>query len=189
LSKDGLSRRVFFGRAAAISAGVTLAGPVVREAVADDGTVAVSFTLNGKPETLTIDPRVTLLDALRERLHHTGTKKGCDRGQCGACTVHINGRRVVSCLTLAVTVRGKDVTTIEGLADGDHLHPVQQAFVECDAMQCGFCTPGQIMSATAVLADKRARTDAEIQEAMSGNICRCGAYPNILAAIRRAGGA
>jgi xanthine dehydrogenase YagT iron-sulfur-binding subunit len=187
-SNDGLSRRLFFGRAAAISAGVALANPVVPEAAADPGTVEVSFFLNGQPETLTIDPRVTLLDAIRERLHLTGTKKGCDRGQCGACTVHVDGRRVVSCLTLAATVRGKRVTTIEGLANGAELHPVQQAFIDCDGFQCGFCTPGQIMSAAAVIQEGRARTDNEIQEAMSGNICRCGAYPNILAAIRQAGG-
>jgi xanthine dehydrogenase YagT iron-sulfur-binding subunit len=184
----GLSRRHFFGRAAAVSAGVALANPALPEAAADPGTVEVSFVLNGKPQTLSVDPRVTLLDALRERLHLTGTKKGCDRGQCGACTVHVDGRRVVSCLTLAATVRGKHVTTIEGLSDGDGLHPVQQAFVDCDGLQCGFCTPGQIMSAAAVIDEGRARSDAEIQEAMSGNICRCGAYPNILAAIRQAGG-
>ncbi|MEV4317407.1 (2Fe-2S)-binding protein [Actinocrispum sp. NPDC049592] len=186
---DGLSRRQLFGRAAVVSAGVALAAPATAEAAADDGTVEVSFVLNGKPQTLTVDPRVTLLDALRERLHQTGTKKGCDRGQCGACTVHIDGRRVVSCLTLAVTVRGKQVTTIEGLAEGETLHPVQEAFIACDAFQCGFCTSGQIMSAAAVIAEGRARTDAEISEAMSGNICRCGAYPNIVAAIRQAGGA
>ncbi|MCE7002750.1 (2Fe-2S)-binding protein [Kibdelosporangium philippinense] len=148
----------------------------------------VSCVINGKPETLRIDPRVTLLDALRERLKLTGTKKGCDRGQCGACTVHVDGRRVVSCLTLAATLRGKRITTIEGLAKGDELHPVQQAFVECDGFQCGFCTAGQIMSATAVIDEGRAKTDDEIKEAMSGNICRCGAYPNIVAAIKQARG-
>jgi xanthine dehydrogenase YagT iron-sulfur-binding subunit len=184
----GLSRRHFFGRAAVVSAGVALAKPAVAEASAEDGTVEVSFYLNGRPERLTIDPRVTLLDALRERLHLTGTKKGCDRGQCGACTVHIGGRRVVSCLTLAATVRGKHVTTIEGLTDGASLHPVQRAFVDCDGIQCGFCTPGQVMSAVAVIQEGHAHTDAEIQEAMSGNICRCGAYPNIVAAVRQARG-
>ncbi|TCO55099.1 (2Fe-2S)-binding protein [Actinocrispum wychmicini] len=187
MANDGLSRRGFFANAAAISAGVALAAPAAGEAAADPG--AVEFVLNGKPVSLTVDPRVTLLDALRERLRLTGTKKGCDRGQCGACTVHVDGRRVVSCLTLAATLRGKHVTTIESLADGDQLHPVQQAFVDCDGLQCGFCTPGQIMSATAVIAEGHAHTDAEIQEAMSGNICRCGAYPNIVAAIRQAGGA
>jgi xanthine dehydrogenase YagT iron-sulfur-binding subunit len=184
----GLSRRHFFGRAAAVSAGAVLAGPVAEAAADDDGTVEVSFYLNGRPEKLSVDPRVTLLDALRERLHQTGTKKGCDRGQCGACTVHIDGRRVVSCLTLAATVRGKHVTTIEGLANGSVLHPVQKAFIDCDGFQCGFCTPGQIMSATAVIQEGRAHTDDEIQEAMSGNICRCGAYPNIVAAVRQARG-
>jgi xanthine dehydrogenase YagT iron-sulfur-binding subunit len=185
----GLSRRHFFGRAAAVSAGVALAGPAVAEAApSDTGLVEVSCYINGKPETLTIDPRVTLLDALRERLHLTGTKKGCDRGQCGACTVHVEGRRVVSCLTLAATLRGKRITTIEGLATTEELHPVQQAFVDCDGMQCGFCTPGQIMSAAAVIREGHAHTDDEIKEAMSGNICRCGAYPNIVAAIKQAGG-
>jgi xanthine dehydrogenase YagT iron-sulfur-binding subunit len=189
-SNDGLTRRLFFGRAAALSAGVALVSPAVPEAeAAEPGMVDVSFFLNDKPVTLTIDARVTLLDAIRERLHLTGTKKGCDRGQCGACTVHVDGRRVVSCLTLAATVRGKRVTTIEGLADGEHLHPVQQAFIECDGFQCGFCTSGQIMSAAAVLKEGHARSDDEIREAMSGNICRCGAYPNIVAAIRQAGDA
>jgi xanthine dehydrogenase YagT iron-sulfur-binding subunit len=135
---------------------------------------------------LSIDPRVTLLDALRERLNVTGTKKGCDRGQCGACTVHVDGRRVLSCLTLAASVHRKEITTIEGLASGDRLHPVQEAFIEHDAFQCGFCTSGQIMSAVAVIREGRARTDDEIREAMSGNICRCGAYPNIVDAIKQA---
>jgi xanthine dehydrogenase YagT iron-sulfur-binding subunit len=188
-ASDGLSRRHFFGRAAVVSAGVALAGPVAApEAAADTGLVEVSCFVNGKPETLSIDPRVTLLDALRERLQLTGTKKGCDRGQCGACTVHVDGRRVVSCLTLAATLRGKRITTIEGIGSGDELHPVQQAFIECDGFQCGFCTPGQIMSAVAVVRDGVAGSDSEIREAMSGNICRCGAYPNIVDAIKKAGG-
>lgn len=143
---------------------------------------ALVFTVNGREERLRVDPRVTLLDALRERLGLTGTKKGCDRGQCGACTVHVDGRRVLACLTLAVAVRGRSVTTIEGVCG----HPVQRAFVECDGFQCGFCTPGQIMSAVAVVEDGRARTDEEIREAMSGNICRCGAYPNIVDAVQTA---
>lgn len=189
-ASDGLSRRHFFGRAAAVSAGVALAGPVAAPgaAAADTGLVEVSCFVNGKPETLSIDPRVTLLDALRERLQLTGTKKGCDRGQCGACTVHVDGRRVVSCLTLAATLRGKRITTIEGIGSADELHPVQRAFVECDGFQCGFCTPGQIMSAVAVVRDGVPGSDDEIREAMSGNICRCGAYPNIVDAIKKAGG-
>jgi len=192
MSTDGLSRRSFFGRAAVASAGSVLAAPAVG-APADTGTappgenlVAVAITVNGERRELTVDPRVTLLDALRERLGLTGTKKGCDRGQCGACTVHVDGRRVVSCLTLAASVHRREVTTVEGLAQGDRLHPVQRAFVEHDAFQCGFCTSGQIMSAVAVIRDGRATTDDEVREAMSGNICRCGAYPNIVAAVRQA---
>jgi xanthine dehydrogenase YagT iron-sulfur-binding subunit len=136
---------------------------------------------------LSLEPRVTLLDALRERLGLTGTKKGCDQGQCGACTVLVNGRRINSCLTLAVMVAGEKIVTIEGLAEGEKLHPVQQAFITEDAFQCGYCTPGQIMSAVGLLREKRATSAAEIREQMSGNICRCGAYPNIVAAIQRAG--
>ncbi|MCT9929836.1 (2Fe-2S)-binding protein [Planotetraspora sp. A-T 1434] len=151
-----------------------------------DGLVEVAFTVNGKGERLRVDPRITLLDALRERLELTGTKKGCDRGQCGACTVHVDGRRVLSCLTLVATMDGKRLTTIEGLAKGDRLHPVQQAFIDCDGFQCGFCTPGQIMSAVAVLREGHAKSDEEIREAMSGNICRCGAYPNIVEAVKQA---
>jgi xanthine dehydrogenase YagT iron-sulfur-binding subunit len=186
----GLSRRLFFGRAAAVSAGVALGSQaaVVPATAAETNLIEVSCHVNGKPERLSIDPRVTLLDALREKLQLTGTKKGCDRGQCGACTVHVEGRRVVSCLTLAATVRGKRITTIEGLADGTELHPVQRAFVDCDGFQCGFCTPGQIMSAVAVVKEGRATTDDEIREAMSGNICRCGAYPNIVDAVKQAMG-
>jgi xanthine dehydrogenase YagT iron-sulfur-binding subunit len=149
-------------------------------------TVDVALLVNGRECSLSLDPRVTLLDALRERLALTGTKKGCDRGQCGACTVHVAGERVLSCLILAVAVRGREVTTIEGLADGAGLHPVQRAFVDCDALQCGFCTPGQIMSAVALLREGDADTDDDVRELMSGNLCRCGAYPNIVAAIRQA---
>jgi xanthine dehydrogenase YagT iron-sulfur-binding subunit len=129
---------------------------------------------------------VSLLDALRERLGLTGTKKGCDHGQCGACTVHLDGRRIKSCMELAVMAQGHKVTTIEGLANGDALHPMQAAFIEHDGFQCGYCTPGQIMSAVAMLAEGKAKTDAEVRELMSGNLCRCGAYPNIIAAIQAA---
>ncbi|MFG2077128.1 (2Fe-2S)-binding protein [Nonomuraea maritima] len=148
--------------------------------------VEVAFTVNGTPRRLGVDPRTTLLDALRERLRLTGTKKGCDRGQCGACTVHVDGRRVLSCLTMVAALEGREVTTIEGLAGGDDLHPVQRAFIDCDALQCGFCTSGQVMSAVALLREGHARTDAEIREAMSGNICRCGAYPHIVEAVKQA---
>jgi xanthine dehydrogenase YagT iron-sulfur-binding subunit len=144
------------------------------------------LTVNGTTRTLRIDPRVTLLDALRDRLDLTGTKKGCDRGQCGACTVHVNGRRVLSCLTLAASVQGHAVTTVEGLAHGDRLNPVQRAFVDNDGMQCGFCTSGQVMSAVALIREGHARTDDEVREWMSGNICRCGAYTNIVAAVQQA---
>jgi xanthine dehydrogenase YagT iron-sulfur-binding subunit len=184
-----LSRRVFFGRTAAASAGAAM--PVSRTAAGragrpdDSGLVYVAFLVNGRRARLRIDPRVTLLDALRERLALTGTKKGCDRGQCGACTVHVDGRRVVSCLTLAAAVNGRTVVTIEGLGGGGRPHPAQRAFADCDAMQCGFCTPGQVMSAAALPREGRPRTDEEIREAMSGNICRCGAYSNIVDAVRR----
>ena len=148
----------------------------------------VRLRVNGALRELRLDPRVTLLDALRERLGLTGTKKGCDQGACGACTVLADGKRVLSCLTLAVTCENRDITTIEGLGPEGILHPVQRAFIACDAFQCGFCTPGQILSAVALLAEGRAGSDAEIREFMSGNICRCGAYPNIVAAIRAAAG-
>jgi xanthine dehydrogenase YagT iron-sulfur-binding subunit len=148
--------------------------------------VRVNLKINGKSHALDVDPRVTLLDALRERLQLTGSKKGCDHGQCGACTVLVNGRRINSCLTLAVMHEGDEITTIEGLATDDELHPVQAAFVEHDAFQCGYCTPGQICSAVALLHEGHANTDEEIREWMSGNLCRCGAYPNILAAIKEA---
>lgn len=144
----------------------------------------VSLTVNGTAHKLAIEPRVTLLDLLREQLHLAGTKKGCDYGQCGACTVHVNGNRVNSCLTLAMTVDGKKVTTIEGLAKGDELHPMQEAFIKHDGFQCGYCTPGQIMSAVACIREGHAGSEAEIREYMSGNICRCGAYPNIVNAIQ-----
>ena len=142
--------------------------------------------INGQDRRLRVDPRVSLLDALRERLGLTGTRKGCDHGQCGACTVLRDGHAVNACLTLAVTAGGAEITTIEGLAKGDKLHPVQAAFIEHDAFQCGFCTSGQIMSAVALLREGRAKTDDEVRQKMSGNICRCGAYPNIIAAIQAA---
>ncbi|MCA9155162.1 MAG: (2Fe-2S)-binding protein [Planctomycetales bacterium] len=148
--------------------------------------ISISLRVNGDDHPLDIDPRVTLLDALRERLHLTGSKKGCDHGQCGACTVLVDGRRVYSCLTLALTATGAEITTIEGLADGDNLHPVQQAFIERDAFQCGYCTSGQICSAVGLLNEGQAETDDEVRELMSGNICRCGAYPNIVAAVQDA---
>jgi xanthine dehydrogenase YagT iron-sulfur-binding subunit len=147
------------------------------------GQQAVGVTVNGEGRELLIEPRVSLLDALREHLGLTGTKKGCDQGTCGACTVWVEGRRVLSCLTLAITCEARDITTIEGLSAGDELHPVQQAFIDEDAFQCGFCTPGQIMSAAALLAEGHT-SDAEIREWMSGNICRCATYPHIRAAIR-----
>jgi xanthine dehydrogenase YagT iron-sulfur-binding subunit len=148
--------------------------------------VAVQLTVNGTRHALNLDPRSSLLDVLREHLDLTGTKKGCDHGQCGACTVLVDGRRVNSCLTLAVMKDGAHVTTIEGLAKDGTLHPVQQAFIEHDAFQCGYCTPGQICSAAGLIAEGKARTEEEIRELMSGNICRCGAYPNIVAAIQQA---
>ena len=148
--------------------------------------VDVTLDVNGVRRQLRIEPRVTLLDALRERLALTGTKKGCDQGQCGACTVLVNGRRINACLTLAVMVEGEKIVTIEGLSQGDRLHPMQQAFIVEDAFQCGYCTPGQIMSAVGLLREKRATSAAEIREHMSGNLCRCGAYPNIVAAVQRA---
>jgi xanthine dehydrogenase YagT iron-sulfur-binding subunit len=147
----------------------------------------IRLDINGREHELAIEPRVTLLDALREHLGLTGTKKGCDQGQCGACTVHVDGARVLSCLTLAAQVEGQAITTIEGLsAPGAALHPVQAAFLEQDAFQCGYCTPGQIMSAAACIREGHAGSDDEIREYMSGNLCRCGAYPHIVAAVREA---
>jgi xanthine dehydrogenase YagT iron-sulfur-binding subunit len=145
-----------------------------------------ALRVNGATHTVAVDLRSTLLDALRERIGLTGTKKGCDRGECGACTVHIDGRRILACMTLAVMAEGKEITTIEGLAQGDGLHPVQAAFVEHDAFQCGYCTPGQIMSAVACIREGHAGSDEEIRAFMSGNICRCSAYPQIVQAVRSA---
>ena len=194
------TRREFLQQVAGTSVAVTL-GPVIMRIgsiqAADvptpaggstTGTVPVRLKINGKVHALEVDPRVTLLDALRERLNLTGSKKGCDHGQCGACTVLVNGRRINSCLSLALTHEGDEIITIEGLADGDELHPVQAAFIEHDGFQCGYCTPGQICSAVALLQEGRVKTDDDIREWMSGNLCRCGAYPNIVAAIKEVQG-
>jgi xanthine dehydrogenase YagT iron-sulfur-binding subunit len=147
----------------------------------------LKLEVNGKAHELSVEPRVTLLDALREHLGLTGSKKGCDQGQCGACTVHVDGERVLACLTLAAQVEGRAITTVEGLTpEGAELHPVQAAFLAEDAFQCGYCTPGQIMSAVACIKEGHAGSDEEIREYMSGNLCRCGAYPHIVAAVREA---
>jgi xanthine dehydrogenase YagT iron-sulfur-binding subunit len=152
---------------------------------APDATeITTALVVNGESQAVVADSRVTLLDALRDQLRLTGTKKGCDQGACGACTVHVDGRRVLSCLTLLAQCEGREVTTIEGLARDGRPHPMQEAFARHDGFQCGYCTPGQIMSAVALLDEGRAGTDADIREFMSGNICRCAAYPNIVAAIR-----
>ncbi|VXC98301.1 putative oxidoreductase, 2Fe-2S subunit [Burkholderia sp. 8Y] len=149
-----------------------------------DAKANVTLTVNGRSVTLSLDPRTTLLDALREHLHLTGTKKGCDHGQCGACTVHVNGRRVNACLCLAAAHDGDAITTIEGIGEVEALHPLQAAFVECDGYQCGYCTAGQLMSALALLDEPIGPNDDDVREAMSGNLCRCGAYQNIVAAIQ-----
>jgi len=150
-------------------------------------TIHIALDINGQRHELDLEPRVTLLDALREHLSLTGTKKGCDQGQCGACTCHVDGKRVLSCLTLAAQVEGCKITTIEGITgEAGDLHPVQAAFIEHDAFQCGYCTPGQIMSAVACIREGHAGSDAEIREYMSGNLCRCGAYNSIVAAVRQA---
>jgi xanthine dehydrogenase YagT iron-sulfur-binding subunit len=152
------------------------------------GTVPITLRVNGIERQVHIDPRATLLDTLRESCDLTGTKKGCDHGQCGACTVHVNGRRVNSCLTLAQTVQGDEITTIEGIGTPESLHPMQASFMACDGYQCGYCTSGQIMSAVALLKEPCGPADADVKELMSGNICRCGAYPNIVAAIQQVRG-
>jgi xanthine dehydrogenase YagT iron-sulfur-binding subunit len=158
---------------------IELFSPVERGAAA----APVTLVVNGEPQTVDLEPRVSLLDALREHLNLTGSKKGCDQGTCGACTVWVDGRRVLACLTLAVTCEGREITTIEGMAEDGELHPMQRAFITHDAFQCGFCTSGQIMSAVALIDEGNAETDEDIAEFMSGNICRCAAYPNIRAAI------
>lgn len=183
-------RSVLTGGAAALAA-VGIEPLVARQgastARAANGTVRVKLMVNGATQDLALDVRVTVLDALREHLQLTGSKKGCDHGQCGACTVHLDGQRVLSCLTLAVAAQGKHIETIEGLAGVDgKLHPMQQAFIDQDGFQCGYCTPGQIMSAVACVKEGHATTDADIQEYMSGNLCRCAAYPKIVAAIKQA---
>ena len=149
------------------------------------GAVPISLRINGKEHSLRIDPRTTLLDCVRETVALTGTKKGCDHGQCGACTVHVNGRRVLSCLTLALLLDGAEITTVEGLGTPEAMHPMQAAFLDCDAYQCGYCTSGQIMSAVALLKEPCGPDDAAVKEMMSGNICRCGAYANIVAAVQQ----
>ncbi len=209
-AKWDVTRRDFVKSATALSIGVGVGLPGLARAEdqhvvagSERQTMAAKLKINGTEHALDLDTRTTLLDALRDKLAMTGTKKGCDHGQCGACTVLVNGRRVNSCLTLALTVQGDEITTIEGLAKGDALHPVQQAFLEHDAYQCGYCTPGQICSAVALLGEAQHGdpsirtadlakggpidlTNDEIRERMSGNICRCGAYPNIVAAVRAA---
>ena len=216
LTDVGQARRTFLGQTIAGGMGLfalmllekeqalaalgTEPGAVFAAAPAVENPVRVALKVNGAAKTLEVDSRMVLLDALRERLEMTGTKKGCDQGQCGACTVLVDGRRVLSCLTLTATCEGKEVTTVEGLAKGDELHPVQAAFIKYDGFQCGYCTPGQLCSAVGMLAEARRGdvshvtedvtasttrlTDDEIRERMSGNICRCGAYPGIVAAIR-----
>ena len=216
LTDVGQARRTFLGQTVtgslgafalmllekerALAALAASPGAVFAPAPALENPVKVALKVNGAARTLEVDSRMVLLDALRERLEMTGTKKGCDQGQCGACTVLVDGRRVLSCLTLAATCEGREVTTVEGLAKGDELHPVQAAFIKYDGFQCGYCTPGQICSAVGMLAEARRGdvshvtqdvaasstrlSDDEIRERMSGNICRCGAYPGILAAIR-----
>jgi xanthine dehydrogenase YagT iron-sulfur-binding subunit len=190
----GSTRRSFIKQAAGFSLAAGLASNpwAIRAAAATPaattapGMSSVTLKVNGQERTVMLETRVTLLDALRDHLDLPGTKKGCDHGTCGACTVHINGERALSCLTLAVRAQGREITTIEGLAQGETLHPMQQAFVDCDGSQCGFCTPGQIMSATACVSEGHTHDDTEIREWMSGNICRCAAYPNILDAIKQA---
>ncbi len=200
-ARAALSRRTFMlstaaTAAAPLSAGVSAtaqaqtpaARPATLAAVNPGLSSALPMTLrvNGSDHALNLDPRTALLDALREHVGLMGTKKGCDHGQCGACTVLLDGERVLGCLTLAAQAQGRAITTIEGLSTGDTLHPMQQAFVDNDAFQCGYCTPGQIMSAVACVQEGRTANDDEIREYMSGNLCRCAAYPNIVAAIRQA---
>ena len=170
-----------------LASAATLTPPVMQEPAieAPAGTVPLMLNVNGQSHRLNVDPRTTLLDCLRENLNLPGTKKGCDHGQCGACTVHVNGRRVNSCLSFAVMHPNDEITTIEGIGQPDNLHPMQAAFIEHDGYQCGYCTSGQIMSAVAVLKEPVGPTDDDVKHAMYGNICRCGAYPNIVAAVQQ----
>jgi xanthine dehydrogenase YagT iron-sulfur-binding subunit len=196
-SPSSPSRRTFLGTTGGAAAAFTAACASVDTAAQEgasapmahdpdiEGAVPVTLRINGEDRALRLDPRTTLLDCLRETVHLTGTKKGCDHGQCGACTVHVNGRRVISCLSLALVHDGSEITTIEGLGAPDALHPMQAAFLQCDGYQCGYCTSGQIMSAVALLKEPCGPDDAAVRELMSGNICRCGAYPNIVAAIQK----
>ena len=188
---SGFNRRAFISGAAGAATlplVAKAAGAAESTAAAPDPSLPVDVTLqvNGTAKSLNIDARTTLLDALREHIGLTGSKKGCDHGQCGACTVMVDGRRVLSCLTLALTAQDQPITTIEGLSQGDKLHPMQQAFIDQDAFQCGYCTPGQIVSAIACVKEGHATNDDDIREYMSGNICRCAAYPNIVAAVKQA---
>jgi xanthine dehydrogenase YagT iron-sulfur-binding subunit len=190
-ANGGTTRRQFLGQVGFVGAGLQLA-PLLSKAsgilpgneALPTEPVSVTMMVNGANKMLTLDTRVTLLDALREKLMMPGSKKGCDHGQCGACTVLVDGRRINSCLHLAVMCEGAEITTIEGLAKGDELHPMQAAFLKHDGFQCGYCTPGQICSAVGLVKEGHAHTDDEIREQMSGNICRCGAYNNILDAIK-----
>jgi xanthine dehydrogenase YagT iron-sulfur-binding subunit len=189
------TRRSFLTQLGAAGLAVTTAplanaAPAVPQAEAEagaavPGAVPVTLKVNGQTHKLMLEPRVTLLDALRENLQLPGTKKGCDHGQCGACTVHVNGRRVNSCLSFAIMHQGDEITTVEGLAQNGELHPIQSAFIEHDGYQCGYCTSGQIMSAVALLKEPIGKEDNDVREAMSGNICRCGAYNNIVAAVQQ----
>ena len=196
---SGLSRRTFLASGTSLggvvsiplagcaTAAVTVPSADAPAAAGAAGTLALMLTVNGTPHPVSVDPRTMLLDALRENVGLSGSKKGCDQGQCGACTVHLDGKRVLACLTLAATVGTRKVTTIEGLAAADGtLHPMQQAFIDNDAFQCGYCTPGQIMSAVACVAEGHAENPDDIREYMSGNLCRCAAYPNIVAAVQQA---
>jgi len=193
---SGISRRSFISQMGVTGVAMTAGALITKTTAAradevpsttgdESRTVPVSFSINGEQHQMMVDPRTSLLDCLREQIQLTGTKKGCDHGQCGACTVHVNGRRVNSCLSLAVMHEGDDITTIEGIGKPGALHPMQAAFLACDAYQCGYCTSGQIMSAVALLKEPCGPNDADVRELMSGNICRCGAYPNIIAAIRQ----
>ncbi len=199
-SSSRVSRRSFLSQLGAAGVAVAtvrpaaaVAQPAVPGQMAEmpkaeevEGAIALRLRVNGKEVRIKVDPRTTLLDGLRETIHLTGTKKGCDHGQCGACTVHVNGRRINSCLTLAAMHEDDEITTIEGLGSPGNLHPMQAAFVEHDSYQCGYCTSGQIMSAVALLKEPCGPSNADVKELMSGNICRCGAYPNIVAAIQHA---